>query len=217
VSGCVDHSNVDARHGNSLIVGERGIVHRWVCLLPQHLVVRMQENGRVESLAELRRHGDVVVVRMRAEHRDDGAITDGVDDRLRSVRGIDDEHLRVVADEPDVVVDVPAAAVETELPRRDDAVDAQAHSTTTERSTSPRCMVSNAASTWSNLMRSLTNFSSGRRPCWYRSTSAGKSRSDRQSPYHDDFSAPPRENKSTSGISSVMSGVGTHKELAQRG
>ena len=59
-----------------------------------------------------------------------------------------------------------AAAVETELPRRDDAVDAGAHSTTTERSTSPRCMVANASSTWSSLTRSLTNFSNGRRPCW---------------------------------------------------
>ena len=36
-----------------------------------------------------------------------------------------------------------------------------------------------------------------------------KSRSGRQSPYHDDFSAPPREKKSISGISNVMSGVGT--------
>lgn len=37
----------------------------------------------------------------------------------------------------------------------------------------------------------------------------GKSRSGRQSPYHDDLRAPPREKKSTRGISSFMSGVGT--------
>src|SRR3954469_23542728 len=144
-------------------------------LLPQHLVVGVQQNRRAEPLRELRRHGDVVVVRMCAQHRDNLAITDRINDRLRGVRGVNDEHLTIVTDEPDVVVDVPAATVQTELPRRDDTLDPQAHSTTTERNTSPRCMVSNASSTWSSLMRSLTNLSSGRRSCLYRSTSAGKS------------------------------------------
>ena len=36
----------------------------------------------------------------------------------------------------------------------------------------------------------------------------GKSRSGRQSPYQDDFNEPPREKKSTSGMSRRMSGVG---------
>jgi hypothetical protein len=166
VPRCVDHPNLDARDGDSLIVGERRIVHRGVRLLPQHLVAGVQENRCVEPLRELWRHDDVVVVRVRTEDRDDGAIADGVEDRLCGVCRVDDEHLVVVADKPDVVVDVPSAPVETELPRRDDAVDAWTHRTTTERSTSPRCMVANASSTWSNLMRSLTNFSSGRRPCW---------------------------------------------------
>ena len=62
-------------------------------------------------LSELWRPGDVVIVRMCAEDRDDVAIADGVDDRLRDVRGIDDEHFGAVADESDVVVDVPAVAV----------------------------------------------------------------------------------------------------------
>ena len=166
MSRCVYHPNLDTRQGDSLVVGERRIVHRGVRLLPQQLVVRVQENRRFELHCEFWRHGDVVVVRVRTEDRDDVAIADGIDDRLRGVRRIDDEYLGVVADEPDVVVDVPAAAVETELSGRDNPVDARAHSTTTERSTSPRCMVANASSTWSSLTRSLTNFSSGRRPCW---------------------------------------------------
>ena len=37
----------------------------------------------------------------------------------------------------------------------------------------------------------------------------GKSREGRQSPYQDDFSAPPRPNTSSSGSSSFISGVGT--------
>ncbi len=38
------------------------------------------------------------------------------------------------------------------------------HSSTTDRSTSPRCIFPNAASTWSSPMVSDTNFSSGSRP-----------------------------------------------------
>jgi hypothetical protein len=106
----------------------------------------------------------MVIVRLRAKDRDDDAIADGVDDRLRGVGGIDAEHLRVVADEPDVVVDVPAIAVETELPRCDDSVDAQAHSTTTERSTSPRSMRWKACSTSPSPRVSDTNASNGKRP-----------------------------------------------------
>ena len=39
--------------------------------------------------------------------------------------------------------------------------------------------------------------------------SSGKSREGRQSPYQDDFSAPPWPKNSISGISSCISGVGT--------
>ena len=46
-------------------------------------------------------------------------------------------------------------------------------------------------------------------PCRYRSTSMGKSREGRQSPYHDAFSAPPRANRSSSGSSRRICGVGT--------
>ncbi len=81
--------------------------------------------------------------------------------------------------------------------------------TTTDRSTSPACILWNASSIASRPMRSETNFSSGSRPCRYSEIRVGKSRSGRQSPYQEDFNDPPREKKSTNGISSVMSGVGT--------
>src|SRR6185369_16325159 len=121
------------------------------------------------------------------------------------------QHLVVVAEQPDVVVHRPGLAVEVEGPRRDDPLDADlaGHSTTTERSTSPWRIRSNAASTSSSPIRSLTNASRSRRPCRYRSTSIGKSRLGRQSPYHEDLSEPPRAKKSSSGISMRMSGVGT--------
>src|SRR4051794_6893342 len=131
-------------------------------------------------------------------------------DRAGVVGRVEHDDLGVVADDPDVVVDFPTAAVEFESAVRDDATDrAAVHSTTTERSTSPACILWNASSMSSSPMRSDTNFSSGNRPCKYRLISVGKSRSGRQSPYQEDFSAPPREKKSISGISSVMSGVGT--------
>jgi hypothetical protein len=80
---------------------------------------------------------------------------------------------------------------------------------TTERSTSPSCIFSKAASMSVRPIFSLTNASSGSLPCRYRSSSIGKSRDGRQSPYQEDFSAPPLLKKSISGISSRMSGVGT--------
>src|SRR5262249_22756882 len=60
------------------------------------------------------------------------------------------------------------------------------------RSTPPRCILPNAASTSSSVIVSETNFSSGSRPCRYSPVSMGKSRSGRQSPYQEDLSAPPR-------------------------
>ena len=72
---------------------------------------------------------------------------------------------RVVADEPDVVVDFPTAAVEFEGAVGDDPLNLSAvHSITTERSTSPACILWNASSMSSRPMRSETNFSSGSRP-----------------------------------------------------
>src|SRR5215467_10604629 len=80
---------------------------------------------------------------------------------------------------------------------------------TTERSTSPRCILAKESSMPSSVIVSETNFSSGSRPCRYSVVSMGKSRSGRQSPYQEDFSAPPRPNRSSSGSSICISGVGT--------
>src|SRR6185312_1740723 len=197
----------------------------------------------VECLAEFGCHRHVVVVAVRADHRHHVPPADGQQDRARVVGGVEHHHLRVVADDPDVVVDFPTAAVEFEHSVGDNALNgstvhrlllfaraligsvcssrerssdlsplrASAHrsNTTTERSTCAAWILWKASSMSSSPMRSETNFSSGSRPCRYRLIRVGKSRSGRQSPYQDDFNAPPREKKSISGISSVMSGVGT--------
>ena len=58
----------------------------------------------------------MVVVAVGADDRVHVAAGDRVDDRLRLVRGVDDHHVAVVTDQPDVVVDVPGAAVEAKVP-----------------------------------------------------------------------------------------------------
>lgn len=50
-------------------------------------------------LAQPRGDGDMVVVAVCADHRDDVATGDGVLDGLRVVRGVDDDHLQFVADD----------------------------------------------------------------------------------------------------------------------
>src|SRR5690606_5998381 len=108
--------------------------------------------------------GDVVVVAVRAQDRADVPVAHGGGDGVGVVGGVDDEHLLVVTDQPDIVVDVPGAAVEREGPGGDHPVDARAHQTTTERSTLPAPMAAKAASTSSIPMRSVTNRSSGSLP-----------------------------------------------------
>jgi hypothetical protein len=125
----------------------------------------MQEDGRVECFTELGSHGHVVVVAVGADHGYHVASVDSRHDRCRGVRGVKDHDVGIVANEPDVVVDFPTAAVEFEGAVGDDALDIAHHSITTERSTLPSCILWNASSMSSRPMRSDTNFSSGNRPC----------------------------------------------------
>ncbi len=66
---------------------------------------------------------DVVVVGVGAHDSDDAAAGDTLGDLLQVVRGVDDDDLVVVADDPHVVVDVPGASVEGERSGGDDVVD----------------------------------------------------------------------------------------------
>ena len=76
------------------------------------------------------------------------------EDRVHVVRRVDHHALAVVADHPDVVVDVEGLPVEAERARGDARGRSRAgpaiRSTTTERSTSPWCIRSNASSTSSS-------------------------------------------------------------------
>ena len=131
---------------------------------PQHIVGGVHQHRDVQRLTSS--GATVVVVAVRADHCDDVAAADRRHDRLRVVRRVEDHDFGFVADDPDVVVDFPTAAVEFEGAVGDHAMDRPAvHNITTDRSTSPACILWNASSISSNAMRSETNFSSGSRPC----------------------------------------------------
>jgi len=92
--------------------------------VPQHLVVGVQEDGRAAGRTRQLVGGvDVVVVPVRAQDRPDRPIADCSRDRRGIVRGVDDEDLMVVADEPDVVHDVEVLAIEREDAGRRDVLD----------------------------------------------------------------------------------------------
>ena len=86
---------------------------------------------------------------------------------LDVMRRIDDHDLVGVTDAPDVVVDVEVLAVEAEDTARDEALDRGCHASnfTTERSTSPWCIFSNAASTSPMPIVSDTKSCNGSLPC----------------------------------------------------
>jgi hypothetical protein len=83
----------------------------------------------------------VVVVAVGAHHRDHVAAVHGLDDRRRVVGGVEHHHVGVVADQPDVVVDFPTAAVEFERAVGHHPLDVHHQSITTERNTSPPCIL----------------------------------------------------------------------------
>src|SRR5690606_15582511 len=171
--------------------------------------IGMHQDRGAEPVCERRRLVDVVVVGVGAHDGRHPPVPDLLRHRLGVVCGIDEHDLPLVADDPDVVLDLPASPVEGEGSGGHQVLD-RAHRTTTERSTPPRCILSKAPSTSSRGISSVMNLSNGSLPCRYRSIRAGKSRDGRQSPYQEDFSAPPWEKYSSSGsFGASMSGVGT--------
>jgi hypothetical protein len=89
----------------------------------QRRVGRMQQDRRAGAIGELGRGVDVVVVPVGAQDADHPTTVDRGHDRVGVVRGVDDQDIVLVAQEPDVVLHVPGAAVEGERPGRHDPVD----------------------------------------------------------------------------------------------
>ena len=132
--------------------------------IPQHRVGVVQQHRRVDGVAQRHRGVDVVVVAVRQhDGLDPSTAQSPATIGAASCAASKTNDLAVVADQPDVVGDLPLAAVEGEDAVGGDQFDR--HSTTTLRNTSPRSILWNASSTASSEIVSLTNLSSGRRPC----------------------------------------------------
>lgn len=69
----------------------------------------------------------MVVVPVRADDGDDGAVANRLGDRVRVVGGVDHQHLVIVAEQPHVVLDGEVLAVEGEAAVGADQVDAEGH------------------------------------------------------------------------------------------
>jgi hypothetical protein len=111
----VDDLELGASHGQDLAVREV-FVRRAVRVgqVPHHAVLRVQEDRRAGELGQLRGGVDVVVVAVGAHDRLELPLADSGRDGFGVVRRVDHDDLGVVADQPHVVVDFPATAVELE-------------------------------------------------------------------------------------------------------
>ena len=78
----VQRAQLDAADAQRLAVLDGAEIAVRVGHSPQHVVGGVQQHRRVEGLAELGGDGDVVVVAVGADHRDDVAAADGLDDRV---------------------------------------------------------------------------------------------------------------------------------------
>ncbi len=101
-------------HAEHVAVGERHVRRPMrVDAVPEHPVGGMQGDRRPRrAVGQVSRHVDVVVVAMGAGDQHDPAVPDGLEDRLGVVGGVDDQHLGVVADQPDVVLDLEIRSVQ---------------------------------------------------------------------------------------------------------
>lgn len=83
----------------------------------------MDENPCVQFFRQLWRDGDVIVVRVSTHYAFHCAPGDSVDDRIGSVRGVDNNAFGIVAYDPNVVIDFPLSTVECEHTVRNDTAN----------------------------------------------------------------------------------------------
>ena len=93
---------------SEFVVEVPGGVHHF----PEHAVCGVQVDGCAEAFCRLLGATDVVVVGVGQQNLLHGAACDGAGNLVDVVGGVNNDHGGVIADDPDVVVDVPAAAVQ---------------------------------------------------------------------------------------------------------
>ena len=156
----------------------------WPHRIPQHPICVVQQHRRVDGVAQRNGSVDVIVVTVGQHDGLHPPAVDRRDDRVGIVRGVEDDHFAVVADQPDVVGDCPLPTIEGEDAVGGDQFDRA------NRLGNDGC---ETALSWKAIdvseMVSLTNVE--RQPALLSNDQHRKSRDGRQSLHHDDFSAPP--------------------------
>jgi hypothetical protein len=137
--GRVQDRKTGACHGDRLPVGKVAVRSPFgIGHVPQLPVGRMQPDRCSGGIGQGGGGIYVVVVGVRAQDGGKPARPDRRTDRVRVVRGVDDHALGFVTDDPDVVVDVPGAAVEGKRAGRDETGQGEHHSIMAERGAAPR-------------------------------------------------------------------------------
>ena len=103
----VQNVQFSATNLDQLAVGQR-VINPAVGVddLPQHRIIRMQEDWRPRFVGEIGCGVDVVVVTMGANNRPQCSAAEAIENGAVVVGGVDDDGLVVVADDPDVVLDL---------------------------------------------------------------------------------------------------------------
>lgn len=98
----VQHPDLVTGHGDALPVVESPVLPLPVHRLPQVVVARMQQDRGTQPYAHLDRRRDVGSASLGADHCRDTPVTDYTGDIDGPTARIDNHHISVVADHPDV-------------------------------------------------------------------------------------------------------------------
>src|ERR1035437_2588063 len=169
VTRSVQDVDVQSADGEHIPVSQLAVGTHRIDPVPQDPIGRMELERSTRHVHDPADRADVIIVPVGEQDSDDLAPGHCRQDRRSVVGRVDDDALVVVADEPNVVVDVPGATVKAEGARGDGLVYAdsrrgRAHRTTTERRTSPVRIFSNADSMSPRPMVSDTNAPRSKRP-----------------------------------------------------
>src|SRR5690606_5643543 len=94
---------------------------------PKHAVFRVQEQRSVYGICDVSGSTNVVIVSMGEQHGHPFAFTDSLADLGNIVGRVDHHDLGVIADDPDIVIDIARAAIQREGAGGDDVFNAGGH------------------------------------------------------------------------------------------
>ena len=113
MAGCMNHVNLRAGNGDDLTVREgSGRTPVGVSENPDGLIGRVKQDGRPGGFGEFGGKTNVIVMCVRAGYGDDGPASDDRQNCFDVMWSIDNHAFEVIADDPNVVVNVKCLAVQ---------------------------------------------------------------------------------------------------------